>query len=97
MCIRDRNTAFIDEASGNWDSENGVLVDEVKRGGWAAIGLLFTNDLIQEVNGQPIEDVEQLRESMDLVEQNQTESVQIKVMRGIYTVYIELEPEWESD
>jgi serine protease Do len=92
-----RNTAFIDEASGNWDSENGVLVDEVKRGGWAAIGLLFTNDLIQEVNGQPIEDVEQLRESMDLVEQNQTESVQIKVMRGIYTVYIELEPEWESD
>ena len=92
-----RNTSFTDDASGQWEpDEVGVLVDEVKQGGWAAIGMLYNNDMIQEVNGTVIDNVDKLRTVMNAVEDDQTDVVLIKVLRGIYTVYIELEPQWST-
>ncbi|MFP6615133.1 MAG: PDZ domain-containing protein, partial [Candidatus Hydrogenedentota bacterium] len=92
-----RNTSFTDDASGQWEpDEVGVLVDEVKQGGWAAIGMLYNNDMIQEVNGTVIDNVDKLRTVMNAVEDDQTDAVLIKVLRGIYTVYIELEPQWST-
>jgi serine protease Do len=93
-----RNTSFMDDVSGKWEpDEIGVLVDEVKRGGWAAIGMLYNNDLIQEVNGIAIENVETFKTEMLAVEEDQADVVLIKVLRGIYSVYIELEPQWTKN
>jgi hypothetical protein len=52
--------------------------------------------MIQEVNGTVIDNVDKLRTVMNAVEDDQTDAVLIKVLRGIYTVYIELEPQWST-
>lgn len=92
-----RNITFFDRAKEQWEeNQRGVLVSEVTSGGWAALGMLYVGDLIQEIEGEPIPDIDGLRESMERVAENQPASVVIKVLRGIYTVYVELEPKWES-
>ena len=93
-----RDTAFIDDATEQWDDGvSGVLVDEVVSGGWASIGMLYNNDLIQEINGARIDNVDTLKTVMESIEQDQVSVVVIKVLRGIYTSYIELEPKWSTN
>ncbi len=92
-----RNITFFDKARENWEQEErGVLVSEVVSGGWAALGMLQVGDLIKEIGGEPVADVDGLRELMERVAEEQPPSVVIKVVRGIYTVFVELEPKWES-
>lgn len=92
-----RDITFFDKARENWEEEErGVLVSEVTSGGWAALGMLQVSDLIKEVDGDPIADIDGLRASMDRVASEQPRAVVVKVIRGIYTVFVELEPKWET-
>lgn len=91
-----REITFFDRAEERWDEEQyGVLVDEVKPGSWAALGLLYVGDLIREVGGEAIRDTDSMREAMAEVMASKPASVVFEVLRGIYTVYIELEPKWD--
>lgn len=91
-----RNVTFFDRAGERWAPDHkGVLVDEVKSGSWAALGLLRTGDLILQVNGSTISDVQVMEEAMEAVANTKAEVVLLKVLRGIYTLYIELEPKWD--
>lgn len=90
-----RDITFFDKASEQWEQERvGVLISEVKSGGWAALGLLQVGDLLQEVQGNPVNGVDSLREIMEEIESDQPPSMEMIVLRGIYTVYVELEPKW---
>ena len=90
-----RNVTFFDRAGERWAPDHkGVLVDEVKSGSWAALGLLRTGDLILQVNGDSISDVQVMEETMEAVAKTGADVVLLKVLRGIYTIYIELEPKW---
>ena len=92
-----RDITFFDKAKENWgQEEQGVMVSEVISGGWAALGMLQVSDLIQEVDGEPVADIDALRASMERVVSEQPRSVVVKVLRGIYTVFVELEPKWET-
>jgi serine protease Do len=92
-----RDVTFFDEANQQWEEkQNGVMVDEINSGGWADIGMLRNNDLIQEVDGVAITDVDVLKNTMEAIEKKEPTSIVIKVLRGIYTVYIELEPQWDN-
>lgn len=92
-----RDITFFDRADERWDAEQrGVLVSEVTSGSWAALGMLHVGDLIQSINGESIGDVDDLRDVMERTAENQPASVVIKVLRGIYTMYVELEPKWEN-
>jgi len=92
-----RDITFIDKATEQWDeSQHGVLVQQVRSGGWAALGRMTVGDLIVQIDGEDIEDVLMLRTTMRAIASARAEVVLIRVLRGIHTVFIELEPKWDT-
>ena len=92
-----RNVAFFDTAEEQWKpGQRGALVEEVKPGSWAELGSLSSDDLIMEVDGKPVNDVDSLKALMDQIASEQKSSVVMKVLRGIHTAFLELEPSWKK-
>jgi hypothetical protein len=60
------------------------------------LGQLYTGDLLQQVNGVAIPDVVTLEKVMNDVTSQRPESVVLRVLRGPYTLFVELEPRWDS-
>jgi len=90
-----RDISFQDRAEEQWEaSQSGVLVDDVKSGSWAELGTLYTGDLILEVDGQPVGSVDELRPRMEQVAAARKPVVVLKVLRGIHSKFLELEPKW---
>jgi serine protease Do len=90
-----RDITFFDDSEERWGGEQtGVRITEVKPGGWAALGLLKVGDLVQFVDGESVQDVATLEQFMEELSKQKPESVVFQVLRGIYTVFIELEPQW---
>jgi S1-C subfamily serine protease len=57
-----RDVAFFDIADEQWDrTQRGAFVEEVKPGSWAELGSLYVGDLILEMDGQPVNDVDSLK------------------------------------
>ena len=74
----------------------GVLVESVKAGSWAELGSLSASDLILEVDGRPVGNLDTLRRELDRVAADKERVVVIKVLRGIHTCYLEIEPNWKN-
>jgi len=92
-----RDITFFDRAREEWEeSRTGVLVEEVKSGSWAALGMLGVSDLIMEVNGENVVDVDGFEQKMKSIEEEKPKTVIFKVLRGIYTLFLQFEPQWES-
>ncbi len=92
-----RDVTFFDKAQEKWEEkQKGVLVDQVKPGGWAALGNLDAGDLILAVDGTHIADVEAMEQAMESINQTKPAVVVFKVLRGIHTFFIELEPKWNG-
>ena len=95
--FRVRDVAFIDRAQEGWDERRpGVLVETVGEGGWAALGDLAVGDLIDAVDGQPVADVAAFEKAMARVRESRQHRVVMRVLRGIHTMFIELEPSWNG-
>jgi S1-C subfamily serine protease len=71
-------------------------VESVKSGSWAELGSLTDGDLILEVNGRTVNSVDALRREMDRIAAAKVKEVVIKVLRGIHTCYLEIEPNWKD-
>jgi len=92
-----REVSFFDTVEEQWSGDrHGVLVEDVKSGSWAELGTLADGDLILEVDGQPVEGVDALKRQMERIAANKEKVVVIKVLRGIHTSYLEIEPNWKS-
>ena len=92
-----RDTTFIDKVQEQWSQEQpGALVTEVKEGGWAALGRLGVGDLITAVDGEPVTDVASLKQKMKHVAADKRKITVLRVIRGIHTLYLEFEPNWEG-
>ena len=90
-----RDITFFDKAREQWEEgRKGVLVSEVKSGGWAALGELRNGDLVMAVDGTEIVDVAAFETLIEGLAQTKPSSVVIQVRRGIYTIYLEIEPKW---
>ncbi|MEK7794497.1 MAG: PDZ domain-containing protein, partial [Candidatus Hydrogenedentota bacterium] len=93
-----RDVTFFDRANERWKQEQqGALVEEVESGSWTALGGLGVSDLIIEIFGRAVENVETAEAAMDAVMAEKPESVVFKVHRGIYTLYLEMEPRWDDN
>jgi serine protease Do len=91
-----RDVTFFDRAREDWGEEQGgVMVSAVEPGGWAAIGRLGVSDLIVEVHGERIRDVAGLEAVMKKISADKPDLVVYKVLRGIHTLYLEMEPSWK--
>ncbi len=92
-----RETSFFDKAREEWKADQeGVLVSEVKPGGWAALGELNVGDLILAVNGVKVSDLPGFEAAMKDIAGKKPDWVVFQVLRGIYTFYVELEPKWND-
>jgi serine protease Do len=92
-----RDVALLDRAREKWPVEQrGALVEVVGEGGWAALGQLAVDDLLLAVNGVPVEDAASLEARMLSVTREKPKSVVLRVLRGIHTLYLELEPAWSK-
>jgi serine protease Do len=92
-----RDVSFFDAAEEQWSSDQrGALVEEVKSGSWAELGSLYVGDLVLEVDGASVENVDALRRRLDQIAAERKTVVVMKVLRGIHTFYLELEPNWKS-
>ena len=92
-----RDTSFFDAVDEEWEGEaKGVLVENVKGGSWAELGSLTEGDLIVEVDGRPVTNVDTLRRELERAAASKEKVLVIKVLRGIHTCYLELEPNWKN-
>jgi serine protease Do len=90
-----REVTFFDKSTERWaDDVVGVLVHQVTPGGWAALGGLGDGDLVLEVGGKPTPDIKATREALESVRETKAKAVVFKVLRGIHTRYLEIEPKW---
>jgi hypothetical protein len=53
-------------------------------------------DLILEVENGAVENVDVLRGKLEQIAADKKKAVVMKVMRGIHTLYLELEPNWKN-
>ena len=92
-----RDLSFFDRVHDDLpENTPGALVTEVKDGGWAALGDLQVNDIIQFINAAPVDDVAGLQAQMKAVRDQKTKFVVLRVLRGIHTRYLELQPNWDA-
>ncbi len=95
--FRVREIAFIDRAQEGWDEKRGgVLVETVGEGGWAALGELAVGDLIGSVDGKPVGDVAAFEKMMGTIREEKPKRILMQVLRGIYTVFVEIAPGWNG-
>lgn len=95
--FRVRDVAFIDRAQEGWDEKRpGVLVETVAEGGWAALAGLSVGDLVDTVDGEVVADVAAFEKAMMRVRQERRPRVVLRAVRGIHTVFIEIEPSWNG-
>ncbi|HEY5479968.1 MAG TPA: PDZ domain-containing protein [Verrucomicrobiae bacterium] len=92
-----REVSFFDAVEEQLASDQqGVLVESVKSGSWAELGSLSAGDLILEVDGRPVGNVDSLRRELERAAADKEKVVVIKVLRGIHTCYLEIEPNWKN-
>jgi S1-C subfamily serine protease len=92
-----RDVSFFDAADEQWrNDQRGALVEDVKPGSWAELGSLYVGDLILEVQGRAVDNVEALRRNMERIAAEKKSVVTMKVLRGVHTTFLELEPAWKN-
>jgi len=90
-----RDIAFTDRSKGKVTKESqGVYVNSVSTGGWAALAQLQTGDVITQINGVSISDLEKLKTTLTEIAKTKPVYVVFRVQRGIHTAYLEVKPEW---
>jgi S1-C subfamily serine protease len=77
------------------DIQQGVLVEAVGEGGWAALSHLADGDVIVAIDGDPVADVATVQQKMERVARDKPPSVVLKVRRGIRTFFVEMQTGWK--
>ncbi|MDI6827442.1 MAG: PDZ domain-containing protein, partial [Armatimonadota bacterium] len=90
-----RDIAFLDRVEEGWpETQEGVLVEAVSEGGWAALGKLLIGDLICAVDNHEVKNVQEFQQIMENVAKEKRKSVVFHVKRGIQETFIELRSSW---
>jgi S1-C subfamily serine protease len=74
----------------------GALVTRVESGGWAALAHLAVGDLVLSVDGDRVDDAGALRARMERIAAGRPKRVVFFVLRGVQTLFLELEPAWPA-
>ena len=75
--------------------DKAILVENVESAGWAALAGLRQGDLLLEVNGNSIADISSMKAMINQIHESKPRQVIFFVKRGIHTLFLELEPEWD--
>jgi serine protease Do len=92
-----RDITFLDKVKEKWPEDKaGALVSKIEPGGWAAIADLATSDLVVKIDATPIANVDDVEKKMKELKDAKAKSAVFEVERGIYHVFLEFEPKWDS-
>jgi len=83
-----RNLCFQDiEKIG--EKKEGVIVDEVKEGGWASVVKVAVGDLIVSVNGKKIKSIDDFKREIEKLIKN-NKNIVFSIERGIHHLFKKL-------
>jgi S1-C subfamily serine protease len=88
LTVQDRLQAMMDR------QQVGALVTRVEEGGWAALAHLAVGDVVLSVDGERVDGTNALRARMERIAAERRPRVVLFVMRGVQTLFLELEPAW---
>lgn len=92
-----RDICYDDRIANRWDDAvTGAVVKDVESGGWAEVGGLRPNDLIQRVDGQTVTSSAELATALARATGAHRRAIVLFVRRGAATTYIELLPTYPS-
>ncbi|MGA0846292.1 MAG: PDZ domain-containing protein, partial [Luteolibacter sp.] len=72
----------------------GLSVIKVETNGWASLGGFAPDDIILNVNGQPVNDIDTLKSILRGMRDSRPRSVVFGIRRGPRTTFLEVEPRW---
>ncbi|MFH0938942.1 MAG: PDZ domain-containing protein [Planctomycetota bacterium] len=92
-----RDIVFMDKTENQWkEDQHGVCIEDIKPGGWAALGNIGVGDLILEVLSVKTDNVKAFEQVMIRIEAEKPKSVVLHVLKGIHHDFVELEPNWDN-
>jgi serine protease Do len=91
-----REAAFQDMEKPTLGGEKfNVIVDNVVSGGWAFLGGLHVDDVVLQINGEPVTELGDVKRLLDKAREEKARSVVIYVRRDVRNQFVELEPSWD--
>ena len=92
-----RELSFADRVNARVDQEHpGLMVENVEPAGWASLAGLRQGDLLLEIDGETQLSIEQFQNTLQKLISSQSKQVILFVKRGIHTLFLELEPDWDE-
>jgi serine protease Do len=73
---------------------NGIFVAEIENAGWADVGGIRVNDVITAIEGQAVLSLEDARQVLDTVREEQPKEVVFFLRRGTRTRFVAVTPDW---
>lgn len=93
-----REVTFFDRDENRWPADvKGVIILKVERAGWAQLGGVRADDLIQRIDKSEIHNLTDYREAMKAINGKQPERIAFVVLRGSQTRFQYVEPDWERN
>lgn len=93
-----REISFADRVNARLsDNHAGIIVENVEPAGWAALSGLRQGDFLLEIEKQPIKSIKQYKEMIEKQITAQKEKIIFFVRRGIHTMYLEVQPDWNKN
>jgi serine protease Do len=92
--FRVRDVSPVDRERSGWPEGEGVLVESVAEGGWAALGHLAEGDLILAIDDEKVSDVAAVQHKMAQIAAAKPPAIVLSVRRGIRTFFVEMQTSW---
>jgi serine protease Do len=92
-----RELSFGDRVNIRLENDHpGLLIHNVEPAGWASLAGLRQGDLLLMIDGTDQNEVEQFEEKMNELIKQKAGRIIFFVRRGIHTLFLELEPDWDN-
>jgi len=92
-----RELSFADRAYHRMPEEQtGLLVENVELAGWASLAGMMQGDILLSVNKHPVDNTRDFENQIEELAKEKISSVLFHLKRGIHTLFIEIEPDWEK-
>ena len=78
------------------EKEPGLMIENVEPAGWASLAGLRQGDLILKINEKTMSKVDFFEKEMDQMIKVKSKRIVFFVKRGIHTLFLELEPDWDN-
>ncbi len=92
-----RELSFADRAYHRMTEEQtGLLVENVELAGWASLAGMMQGDILLAVNEHPVDNTYDFENQIKKLAKEKIPTVLFHLKRGIHTLFIEIEPNWEK-